>query len=146
MPEAHRIFIDYLRGRNLKLTDQRQEILSIFLKTERHVSVEDMYDIVRKKDSAIGHATVFRTLKLLRDAGIAKEVDFGDRIVRYEHKYGHRHHDHLVCVECGSFIEVFDERIEELQDKLCRNKGFLPHRHKMEIYGVCRNCRRKEGN
>jgi len=66
-------------------------------------------------------------------------VDFGDRIVRYEHKYGHRHHDHLVCVECGSFIEVFDERIEELQDKLCRNKGFLPHRHKMEIYGVCRN-------
>lgn len=146
MPQVHEIFIEFLRKKNLKLTGQRQEILNMFLKTERHVSVDDMYDIVRKKDPAIGHATVFRTLKLLRDAGIANEVDLGDRRIRYEHKYGHEHHDHLVCTRCGRFFEVVDMKIEELQDELCKKMGFIPQTHKMEIFGLCRQCRRKERN
>ncbi len=135
------IFIDYLRKRDLKLTDQRKIILDVFLKTERHLSVEDLYNIAKKKDSSIGQATVFRTLKLLREADIAKEVDLGDGKTRYEHKYGHEHHDHLVCLECGRFIETMDPKIEKLQDELCKKHRFTPQRHKMQIFGICRKCR-----
>jgi len=142
MSKELNIFIDFLRKKDLKLTDQRKKILDIFLKIDRHLSVEDLYDIVKKKDPDIGQATVFRTLKLLREADIAKEVDLGDKKVRYEHKYGHQHHDHLVCVKCGRFIEAVDLKIEKLQEKLCKKFGFLPQRHKMEIFGVCRQCRK----
>ena len=142
MSKELNIFIDFLKKKDLKLTDQRNKILDIFLKIDGHLSAEDLYDIVKKKDPGIGQATVFRTLKLLREADIAKEVDLGDKKVRYEHKYGHQHHDHLVCVKCGRFIEAVDSKIEELQEKLCKRFGFLPQRHKMEIFGVCRQCRK----
>ena len=136
------IFVDYLKKKGLKLTDQRQEILNIFLKTDRHLTVEDLYGVVKKKDKNIGQATVFRTLKLLCEADIAKEVDLGDKKVRYEHKYGHKHHDHLVCVECGRFIEAVDPRIEKLQDRLCKRFGFSAQSHKMDIFGICKRCKR----
>lgn len=135
------IFVDHLKKKRLKLTDQRQEILNIFLKTDRHLSVEDLYNIVKKKDKNIGQATVFRTLKLLCEADIAKEVDLGDKTLRYEHKYGHQHHDHLVCIKCGRFIEAVDTKIEKLQEELCKRFRFLPQRHKMEIFGICKKCK-----
>jgi Fur family ferric uptake transcriptional regulator len=135
------LLINFLNRKNLKLTNQRKVILDAFLKTERHVSVEDLYNIVRKKNPDIGQATIFRTLRLLHDADIAKEVDLGDKKARYEHKYGHKHHDHLICLKCGKFIEVVDENIEKMQDRLCEKIGFLPERHKMEIFGICRQCR-----
>ncbi len=136
------LFIDHLRKKGFKLTEQRQEILAVFLKTDRHLSVEDLYDIIKKKDPNIGQATVFRTLKLLCEAGIAREADLDDKKIRYEHKYGHQHHDHLVCVECGRFFEAVDPEIEKLQNELCKRFGFLPQRHKMEIFGVCKKCRK----
>jgi len=141
MASALQVFVDYLRKKHLKLTDQRNAILNVFLKTERHLSVDDLYDIVRKKDSSIGHATVFRTLKLLSEAGIAKEVNLGDGKTRYEHKYDHEHHDHLVCLECGRFIEAVDSKIERLQEELCKRHGFVAQQHKMEIFGICKKCR-----
>ncbi len=141
MSKESGMFIDYLKKKDLKLTDQRKIILDVFLKTEKHLSVEDLYNIAKKKDSSIGQATVFRTLKLLCEADIAKEVNLGDGKTRYEHKYGHEHHYHLVCLKCGRFIEAVDSRIEKLQKELCRKQGFLPQRHKMEIFGICKGCR-----
>ncbi|NQT95717.1 MAG: transcriptional repressor [Candidatus Omnitrophica bacterium] len=138
------LFIDFLKTKGLKLTKQREYILDVFLATERHLSVEDLYNIVKKKDSSIGQATVFRTLKLLCEADIAQEVDLGDKRIRYEHKYGHGHHDHLVYIKCGKFIEVVDTGIERLQDKLCKRVGFLPKRHKMDIFGTCKQCQKKK--
>jgi len=136
------IFIDFLRKKDLQLTQQREEILKVFLSADKHLSVEELYALVKKKYPKVGQTTVFRTLKLLCEAGIAKEVDFGDRIVRYEAKYGHEHHDHLVCLKCGKFIEAVDERIEELQEKLCKKFKFTPHKHRLEIFGICKNCKR----
>ena len=141
MAREMQIFIDYLKKKDHKLTDQRKIILNVFLKTERHVSVEDLYNIAKKKDLSIGQATIFRMLKLLCEADIAKEVNLGDGKTRYEHKYGHEHHDHLVCLECGKFIEAVDPKIERLQNELCKSHGFLPQRHKMQIFGVCKGCR-----
>jgi Fur family ferric uptake transcriptional regulator len=140
MVEAHNIFIRFLKQRGYKLTKQRDDILSVFLKAEGHLSVDDMYEKVKKRYPRIGHTTVFRTLKLLCKAGIAREIDLGDRIVRYERKYGHEHHDHLICVVCSKLIEAADPRIEKMQDELCRRFEFIPLRHKLEIFGICNRC------
>ncbi len=149
MREEEDIFVEFLRKKNLRLTPQREKILQVFLKTNQHLTVEELYNLIKKRNSDIGQATVFRTLKLLCAAGIAKEVELGDKKIRFEHKYGHPHHDHLVCIECGRFIEVVDVNIEKLQNALCEKFEFLPKRHKLEIFGVCKKCRAisdREGN
>ena len=137
------ILTDFLRQKGLQHTRQREKILNVFLSSGGHLSVEELYGLVKKKASGIGQTTVFRTLKLLCEADIAQEVHFGDKIARYEVKYGHAHHDHLVCVECGECIEAADPRIERLQDKLCEKYEFTPQRHKLEIFGICGKCNRK---
>ena len=96
---------------------------------------------MKKKDSSIGHATVFRTVRLLVKAGIANEVDFGGKTKKYEVKYECKHHDHLVCSKCGKLIEVVDQEIEILQDKMCEKYDFLPKSHRLEIFGVCKDCK-----
>ena len=140
MEKERKIFREFLKRRNLKLTRQREEILDAFLSTDRHLTVEDLYYILRKKNPTIGHSTVFRTLKLLCESGLAREVDLGERKKYYEHKYGHQHHDHLVCVKCGKLIEVMDPEIERLQELLCKKFNFLPQRHKLDIFGICEEC------
>jgi Fur family ferric uptake transcriptional regulator len=105
------------------------------------VTVEDLYQIVQKKEPGIGQVTVFRTLKILADAGIANPVRFGDKTIRYELAHGSEHHDHLVCTSCGSVIEVFDENLEAIQDKLCKKHRFKPLKHRLEIFGTCKKCR-----
>jgi len=140
MKEELKIFEEFLHSKGLQCTSQREIILKVFLKIERHLTVEELYIAVKKKESSIGNVTVFRTLKLLCEAGLAREVDFGDRKLRYEHEYGHEHHDHLICVECGSFIEAVDMDIERLQDEMCARFKFKPLRHRLEIFGICEKC------
>ncbi len=144
MKEERTIFADYLAKSDLRLTRQRETILNKFLKIERHLSAEELYDTVKKTSPGIGQASVFRTLKLLCGAGIAREVILGGGCRRYEHKYKHEHHDHLVCIQCGQIIEAVDHKIEKLQKSLCRKSGFIPLSHKMEIYGVCKKCHKKK--
>ena len=143
MQETVDIFINFLRKKNLQFTKQREEILRIFLKTDKHLSVEELYNIVKKKDKSIGQVTVFRTLKLLCAADLVKEVKFVDKFTRYEIKYGHQHHDHLVCTKCGKFIEAMNPEIEKLQNKLCKKFNFSPTWHKMNIFGICKRCKKR---
>ena len=144
MQEELTILERYLREENLKTTSQRELILKVFLKTTEHVSAEELYELVKKEDPSVGLSTVFRTLKIFYEAGLAREVDFGDKILRYEHSYGREHHDHLICTSCGSYIEAMDPEIERLQDELCKKFEFVPKTHRLEIFGLCRKCRPKE--
>jgi Fur family ferric uptake transcriptional regulator len=137
------IFEGFLKQEGLQCTKQREEILNVFYDAKKHLSVEELYYIVKKKDSKIGQTTVFRTLKLLCEADIAREVDLGDRIIRYEVKIGNNHHDHLVCTKCGKLIEAVDPEIERLQEKLCRKFGFTSKKHRLEIFGLCKKCKDK---
>src|SRR3989338_5762710 len=116
MRKEFEIFDSFIRSKNLRHTPQREKILEIFLSTERHVSADELYKIVKKRDPSIGYTTVYRTMKLLSGSGLCGEIDFGDGISRFEHKYGHSHHDHLICTKCGRFIEVVKPKIEELQE------------------------------
>lgn len=137
-------FREFLRRNDYKLTPQRELILDTFLQMEGHPAPEELYDAVKKRDPSVGQATVYRTLKLLSQAGMAKELHFGDGLTRYEHKFGQTHHDHLICERCGANIEVVDETIERLQEELAAKHGFRLTGHRMYLYGVCGACRNKD--
>ncbi|MCL6589295.1 MAG: transcriptional repressor [Firmicutes bacterium] len=134
---------NYLREKNLKITGQRKLILDAFLNNEEHISAEELYDRLKKDYPRIGLATIYRTLKLLSECGLANEIHFSEGVTRYEHLFGHEHHDHLICLNCGKYIEVLDPEIEELQSRLAQKNNFQILRHRMEIYGICRECSEK---
>lgn len=146
MKEAHQVFFDYLAKHKLKMTPQRTLILDVFLQDHGHPAPEELYRKVKDVDPSVGQATVYRTLKLLSESGLAKEIHFGDGVTRYEHKYGHEHHDHLICEKCGRNIEVLDERIETLQELLAENHGFVLTSHRMYLYGICEDCQKTGKN
>jgi len=137
------IFSNFITKKGLRATSQRELILDEFLCQERHISAEELYDLVKQRDKTIGQATVYRVLKLLCESGIAREVNFGDGSMRYEHEFGHEHHDHLVCKVCGKTLEVVDPAIETLQKALAEKYGFILSSHEMYLYGVCPDCRGK---
>src|SRR5581483_4080085 len=144
--EEIQIFHDHLKRARLKRTDQRDLILDVFLDTEGHVSVEDLYELVKKKDPSVGFTTVYRTMKLMTEAGLAHEVRFIDGRARYEHEYKHQHHDHLICTECGTVIEFYSDAIEQLQDEIALKHRFKIRDHSHRIFGICANCQQRESS
>ena len=134
------VFIDYLQANKLKLTPHRELILETFLENEGHRSVEDIYHTVKAMDPRIGYTTVYRMMKLMIRCGLAREIELADGITRYEHLFNHEHHDHLICMECGNSIEFYNPEIEALQDAASAQLGFKVLDHKLQIYGVCRDC------
>ena len=142
MTEEQEIFHRHIQRAGLKRTAQRDLILDVFLRTEEHLSSEDLYRLVQREDPDIGQTTVYRTLKLLTDAGLAREVRFGDGRTRYEHNYKHPHHDHLICTECGKTIEFFSADMETLQDQIAAQYGCELTHHTMRMFGYCSDCRK----
>ena len=128
----------YLEEHSLKHTKQREAILDVFLEAKGHITSEDLYQAVRSRHAQIGYTTVYRTMKLLCEAGLAHEHNF-DGTARYE--IAHEHHDHLVCTRCGKIIEFECELIEETQNQIAERHGFRILRHRHELYGHCRDCR-----
>lgn len=134
-------FSEYLKQKGLRVTPQRLKILRVFLQTTDHVSMEELFLRIRQEDSAIGQVTVYRTLKLLCEAGLASAVNFEEGMARYE-PVGRHHHDHLVCVKCGRKEEFVNDAIEELQHAVCAQHDFVPTAHHMVLYGICADCRK----
>jgi len=143
MPEFTKekeIFFEHLRRAGFKKTTQRELILEVFLKTEGHLSAEDLYSLIKVEDPTVGFTTVYRTLKLLVECELAREERLGDGRARYEHLYNHQHHDHLICTGCGRLIEFYSEEIEKKQDEIAEQHHFHPTRHSLRIWGVCSDC------
>jgi Fur family ferric uptake transcriptional regulator len=135
---------EYLQSQGLKATSQRDTILDIFTRAREHLSAEELYVRVKKSHPGIGYATVYRTLKLLADAGLAQERRFDDGFTRYEHTTPEAHHDHLICTKCGTILEFENERIEALQQDVARKNHFKVLDHKLELYGLCVACQKKD--
>ena len=142
MTEEQEVFLQHIQKKGLKRTAQRDLILDTFLRMEVHLSSEDLYRLVKQEDPTIGQTTVYRTLKLLTEAGLAREVRFGDGRTHYEHNYKHQHHDHMICSECGRIIEFFSAELEALQDKIAAKHRFQITQHLHRIIGLCSECRR----
>ncbi len=133
----------HMAKKGLRSTDQRRLIVETFFRSPNHVSIEELLAQVRAQDSKVGYATVYRTLKLLTECGVAFERRFGDGLARYELADEHSHHDHLICVECGDIVEFEEPRIEELQEAVAIRHGFELKSHKHEMYGICPACQAK---
>ncbi|CCH47884.1 Fur family transcriptional regulator [Pseudodesulfovibrio piezophilus] len=144
MKNPQDVFADYLSNKSLKMTPQRRLILDTFIKQNAHLSSEELYIKVKRRDKSVGQATVYRTLKLLNEAGLIEPLDFADGVTRYELSYGETHHDHLICEQCGQNIEILDTMIEKRQEELAQEHGFALLRHKMYLYGYCKDCRSKK--
>ncbi len=144
--EKKRAFNSFAVKKGLRSTRQRDVILDIFLSTHEHLSVEELYLKVRASHPGIGQATVYRTLKLFVEAGLAREMMLPDGQTRYEHQLAGEHHDHLICIRCNTIIEFEDETIEQLQCDIAKRHGFTLTAHKMQLCGICPACANSAAN
>jgi Fur family ferric uptake transcriptional regulator len=125
----------------MKLTRQRQRIGDVFFEKALHRTVDEIWQEVKELEPRVSLATVYRTLKLFQDKGLARSHEFGDGRTRFEPELADdTHHDHLICLECKNIVEFFDGRIEALQDKVAAEHGFKVLHHRMELYGLCGAC------
>lgn len=137
--EKEAAFARYIQEKGLKTTRQRNTIISVFFRLRGHVSVEELLKEVKKVNTRIGYATVYRTLHLLVESGLVEERRFGDGLARYEGHSDVEHHDHMICLECGEIFEFYNPRLEALQEKLAEENHFEIYRHRLELYGACKD-------
>jgi len=137
------ILADYLKEKNLKRTEQRFNILDIFLATNGHISAYELHALILKRYSDIGFSTVYRTLKLFTECGLADEVNFGDGRARFEKAFRRSNHGHLVCSKCGHTEEFSSPTVENVQKQIVNKYDYEPQGFRFEIYGLCRKCRQR---
>ena len=138
---SHRLFRRYLREHGLPVTQQREAIARVVFDSLEHLSVEQIEGRLRGSGNRIGKATIYRTLDLLVRSRLVVEHDFGEGFKRYEHRLTQEPvHEHLICLECGKVIEFASWEVQEVQSRITAQHGFRPSRHKLEIYGLCRDC------
>lgn len=141
--EEQATFGAFIVRKGLKVTRQREIILEVFAECDGHIDIEELFQRVRGRAPGIGHATVYRTMKLLQECGLAEERHFGDGLTRYERTTTKKHHDHLICLNCGAIVEFTNAAIEALQEQVAADYGFAILDHKLELYGTCRACKEK---
>ncbi|MBI3091906.1 MAG: transcriptional repressor [Candidatus Tectomicrobia bacterium] len=138
MRHERTLFKRYISTRKLKFTRQRLAVLEAFLDASGHISIDELYQRLRVQHPGIGLATVYRTMRLVANSGLAVEQHFSNGETRYEAV--RQHHDHMICTRCGAILEFFDKGIERLQHQVADREGFKITDHKMELYGVCASC------
>ena len=132
--------IEYLGAHGYRQSTRRNRIAETFLSLEGHISAEELLARVREKDPRVGLTTVYRTLKLLTRCGLAVERKFNRQISVFEPIPQGKHHDHLICIGCGTIMEFENQAIETLQESVAREMNFQITRHILELYGYCRKC------
>lgn len=134
---ARQQFAQFIQKKGLKQTQQRALVLEVFLGISGHLTVQELADLVKVHESNIGLTTVYRTLRLLVESGVAEERHFTDGQARFEvAKFG-THHDHLICTVCGNIFEFEDDEIEARQNQVATDRGMTILRHRHEIYAEC---------
>jgi Fur family transcriptional regulator, ferric uptake regulator len=137
-------FRRYLREHRQPVTRQRDLVAQAVFTSENHPSVEGIRRALKERGEIVGLATVYRTLDVLVESGLVRAHDFGEGFKRYEPMPAQAHHEHLICERCGRVVEFQNERLERMLPVLADEHGFQHHRHRVEIYGVCRECRQQE--
>ena len=140
MSRALQVFRQHVVQKGRHQSSKREKILDVFLKSKTHISAQELYVKVSQSHPEIGYTTVYRTLKLIADCGLAEEVDFNDGVRRYERKWRRDYHAHCICTQCGRDFEVFDEGIKDMSATLARRKDFTLQKLRYELFGLCRQC------
>jgi Fur family ferric uptake transcriptional regulator len=139
---AEGIFQEYLRDHGLKYTRERRAVLHGVMSNEHHFEAEQLLIDLRAGGQRVAKATIYRTLPLLVDCGLIKQVQFGDKGTRYEHTYGHQPHDHMVCKRCGRIIEFDSSEVARLATSLADAQRFQAMSHRFQIVGLCADCQK----
>jgi Fur family ferric uptake transcriptional regulator len=111
------------------------------LASKRHLSADELHTIVREQNPKIGFSTVYRTLRLFSDCGLAREVNFGDGRARFERAIDRNQHGHLICTNCGKAEEFMIDLMEKSIEKIAAKSGFKIEGNRFEVYGLCKKCR-----
>ena len=133
-------FRHYLSERSLPATQQRLAVATVVLDAADHLSAEDVARLVAKRGVAVGLTTVYRTLDLLVASGLVQERDFSEGFRRYEPVAPGQVHEHCVCSSCGRVMEFSNDRLERMIALLAEEVQFRPHHHRLEVFGLCREC------
>ena len=138
-------FSVFLKRSRLKMTRERRLILREIFNHKEHFEAEDLLMRFRARGEKVSRATIYRTFDLLLRAGMIKKSDFGQNHFHYERRYGHTHHDHMICESCGKVIEFFDEELEQLKSKICGKHSFAMSHHSLQMFGTCKACQEEAG-
>lgn len=130
----------FLKKHRMKASEKRNFIIDYFLTQDKHLSIEELYDCIKQRVNKISFSTVYRTLKLLSACGLASLRHFEKGVTRFEPVHRKEHHDHLICLECGTIIEFENREIEKIQRRIAQRYKFYVKDHKLEIYGLCLKC------
>lgn len=139
-----KIFREFLEKKKCKFTKERAAILREVFSNHGHFDPEDLFFKIRDKGMKASRASIYRTLQLLLECGLVEQVERVDKHAHYEHTFGHDHHDHLICLRCGKVIQLFSEKLEKLQEQLCKKENFRCVSHTLEMRGYCEKCGSKE--
>ena len=140
---AKRRFMDFLAQKNLRLTAQRQAIIDTAFSTEEHFTAEQLLAWSRRRDKSVSRATVYRTLPLLTESGLVREMDFGKDYKFYDPNYAeHPHHNHIICQDCEKIVEFESEKIEKLENEISQRLGFAVKAHRLQITATCQELKK----
>lgn len=142
---AETMFRDFLRDRGLKYTPERRMLLLEVINTPQHFEAEQLLIAMRQAGKRVAKATIYRTLPLLAECGIIKQVQFGDNLARYEPILGQAPHDHMVCRKCRRIIEFDSSEVATLRDEIAARHRFEPTSHRFQIMGSCSECAQGTG-
>jgi Fur family ferric uptake transcriptional regulator len=146
LDEARRLWSAFAAERGLNTSRARDAVVDVFFGMKDHATLQELFDLARKRHAGVSFATVYRTMRLLDEAGLADARNFGGgKSTLYEVAAGRAHHDHLICESCGCIVEFVDDEVEALQDQIARRYGFSLLRHRHELYGLCAECRPRRG-
>jgi Fur family ferric uptake transcriptional regulator len=140
---ARKTLISYLKDNNLRSTPERFKILDEVMKGSGHFDADELYTKLRNKGAKVSRATVYNTLEVLVNCGLISKYRFGENHSRFEKAFGRPRHDHLICLSCGDIIEFVNEKIDRLQEEVCREKNFKPQNSTFQVFGICSKCQKK---
>lgn len=137
---AQERFRSWLQDNDLKLTQEREAILREFYRIHEHIEADELLFRLRRADVRVSRATIYRTLDLLVQAGLARRVSLGKDHAYYEHILGREQHEHMICLGCDRVIEWLDPDLQELLVRNCEKHSFAPARHSLQVFGYCEEC------
>jgi Fur family ferric uptake transcriptional regulator len=142
-PLAKQRFMEFLEQKNLRLTSQRQAIIDTVFSTDQHFTAEQLLEWSRQRDRSVSRATVYRTLPLLTESGLVREMDFGKDYKFYDPNYAdHPNHSHIICQDCDKIVEFDSEKIEKLENEISHKLGFELKTQRLQITGRCEELKK----
>jgi len=138
-----RRFMDFLTQKNLRLTSQRQAIIESAFSTDQHFTADQLLEWSRQRDKTVSRATIYRTLPLLTESGLVREMDFGKDHKFYDPNYAHHpHHNHIICQDCDKIVEFESDKIEKIENEISHRLGFSVKAHRLQITAACEELKK----